>query len=292
MAMMSIADHWFCYSAPFWHCNKLLLQCRSARVPKIHQDLLPSLTTTVSRAVLAAGGACSFRKLEPPKKSSAARKENIFKGEAGRDQLKAMQSGARALFPPNSCSSFSSSCSITEKQSIQTPNTLKCKNMQMFPSFEMSITQKMSAQERCHVKFFKIDPEMLLVQNCEEKYIKVTFWPFDPKPQFIQLIQLPTTQERFHHSWVGSHYSHHILPLPRKPQLAIQNGCKLWHSASEFSDFCPEQDGIDLTQLPPPRNDHSFTRGLSWQCPCLVKPSRQEPSSEFAQQCRQTIGKD
>ena len=29
MAMMSIADHWFCYSAPFWHWNKLLLQCRS-----------------------------------------------------------------------------------------------------------------------------------------------------------------------------------------------------------------------------------------------------------------------
>ena len=67
------------------------------------------------------------------------------------------------------------------------------------------------------------------------------------------------------HSWVGSHYSHHILPLPRKPQLAIQNGCKLWHSAYELSDFCPEQDGIDLTQLPPPRNEQ-WSKQLQW-CP-------------------------
>ena len=70
-----------------------------------------------------------------------------------------------------------------------------------------------------------------------------------------------------------------------------------------LSDFHPEQDGIDLAptsaddqhQSPQQKcesNVQSLTRGLSWQSASLVKPSRQESSTEFAQQCRQTIGKE
>ena len=65
---------------------------------------------------------------------------------------------------------------------VQTSNILKCKNMQIFLSFEVSITQKMFAQERCHVKFFKTDPETLLVQNSEasSNYFRVYLLSLKP----------------------------------------------------------------------------------------------------------------